>query len=253
MKVLVTTPQQQTVTTVDYLKSVPSQVSISWHWLNIVNFFLGTQAAYPAIVGGVLFQWTGYIDNDGLLLVTAISNSIGIVVAMYFLWPDIIDSLRLFKQKALYFTMKSVTSIGYILLGNVILNLLIQWLTGNLQTPVNQDNINAFAQVNPTLMFVIAVVLAPLLEEMVFRGTIFRMLFDKHGTFVALLASSVLFGLMHVLSSLISGNYADLINVVVYIHMGIQLGYLYDRTGTLVAPIMLHAVNNLISFIVMVS
>lgn len=82
-----------------------------------------------------------------------------------------------------------------------------------------------------------AVVIAPLAEEAFFRGicqTGLNHLFKRRAIPVVLVA--VVFGLAH----------SDLPQFVApLIVLGLILGYVYERTGSLVAPIMLHALFNL--------
>ena len=63
--------------------------------------------------------------------------------------------------------------------------------------------------------------------------------------------ASSLFGLIHVFGSLISQNYLDLINVIIYIGLGFWLSYAYIKTDTIITPILLHFTNNLLGVILM--
>ena len=80
-----------------------------------------------------------------------------------------------------------------------------------------------------------AVLLAPLFEEVFFRGYIAGALRSAYGGVVAWLLSSLLFGLMHVEPSI----------VVTATFGGLVLGYYYLRYRSLVMVIMLHAMNNI--------
>lgn len=79
-----------------------------------------------------------------------------------------------------------------------------------------------------------AVLLAPLFEEVIFRGYIAGALRSTYGGVVAWLLSSLLFGVMHVEPSVI----------VTATFGGLVLGYYYLRYRSLVMVIMLHAMNN---------
>jgi membrane protease YdiL (CAAX protease family) len=80
-----------------------------------------------------------------------------------------------------------------------------------------------------------AVLLAPLFEEVFFRGYIAGALRSAYGGVAAWLLSSLLFGLMHVEPSI----------VVTATFGGLVLGYYYLRYRSLVMVIMLHAMNNI--------
>jgi membrane protease YdiL (CAAX protease family) len=83
-------------------------------------------------------------------------------------------------------------------------------------------------------------VVAPVCEELFFRGFLFGAL-RRHGLVVAALVSGVGFGLAHVASSPIGF-------IVPLATLGIILALLYERTGSLYPPMALHALNNSIAF-----
>ncbi len=86
-------------------------------------------------------------------------------------------------------------------------------------------------------------ILAPIAEEMVFRGAVLRLLLQKmegkwHWAAIAL--SALLFGIVH-------GNLAQGIHAFL---LGLLLGWLYYRTDSIVPGIVLHWVNNSVAFAV---
>ena len=83
------------------------------------------------------------------------------------------------------------------------------------------------------------VLLAPPIEELLFRGLLLVPLAERLGRGRAILLSSLLFGLMHV---------ADPDSVVPLVLIGIALGWLRLRTGSLGPPVLLHALNNTLAF-----
>ncbi|MGT2906824.1 CPBP family intramembrane glutamic endopeptidase [Streptococcus dentiloxodontae] len=80
------------------------------------------------------------------------------------------------------------------------------------------------------------VVLAPLAEEIVFRGIIFKKLFPKMQV-LALIVSSLLFALAHTPTNI--GSF------IIYLAPGLALGYIYYKTNRLEYSIAAHAFNNL--------
>lgn len=84
-----------------------------------------------------------------------------------------------------------------------------------------------------------AVILAPLCEELLFRGLVFRRLKNYTNFWVGALVSAALFGLYHM--NLIQGIYAFL--------LGILLAGVYQKYRNLWAPVLLHFAGNLQSVI----
>ena len=85
-------------------------------------------------------------------------------------------------------------------------------------------------------------ILAPLAEEVVFRGAILRILLgimSKKNHWVAIIISAAIFGVVH-------ANLAQFVNALL---MGLLLGWMYYRTGSLVPGILLHWVNNTMAYV----
>lgn len=94
---------------------------------------------------------------------------------------------------------------------------------------------------DPTLayqlaMTVVAVVLAPVIEEVLFRGVLLNRWAVKWSVGKAVAATSIAFGILH----------ANPVGITV---VGLVAAVLYLRTGTLLVPIAFHAANNLVATI----
>lgn len=79
-----------------------------------------------------------------------------------------------------------------------------------------------------------AVVVAPVFEETLFRGFIYPVLKTKWGLWPALLIVSLVFAAIHF----------HIPSLIPLFLLGIALGLAYESSGTLLAPIVLHAVFN---------
>ena len=90
------------------------------------------------------------------------------------------------------------------------------------------------------------VIAAPVTEETLFRGLFFGALRTRAPFWVAAGASGVLFGAVH----LASGDVAVAGLLTLF---GVILAWLYERTGSLGPPIILHMVNNAIAIIPLLS
>lgn len=88
------------------------------------------------------------------------------------------------------------------------------------------------------------VFLVPVAEETLYRGLIFRSLFDKNPT-AAYIVSMVAFAAIHVTGYV--GSYPPLTLVLCflqYLPAGYCLCWCYRRTGTILCPILMHAMVN---------
>lgn len=86
-------------------------------------------------------------------------------------------------------------------------------------------------------MMFTSIVIAPIMEEILFRGILQDALMRKYGVFVGILIASAVFGIVHLIPQ----------QVVNAFMIGIVLGYIYYRTGALLPVILIHCINNAIS------
>lgn len=95
--------------------------------------------------------------------------------------------------------------------------------------------------VNLVLVLILVTVMAPVAEELLFRGYMYRALRNWRGVWPAAIISGIVFGGIHVGSSPIGF-------VVPLAILGVGLALLYHWTGSLYLPVALHALNNSIAF-----
>ena len=95
------------------------------------------------------------------------------------------------------------------------------------------------------LVFVGAVILAPVVEEVVFRGVLLRALL-RRGRRLAIGVSAVAFGLVHLLDP------NAWVAVPFLTALGVVLGYQTVRTGRIGMAVMTHSAFNLVTVLVIV-
>lgn len=97
------------------------------------------------------------------------------------------------------------------------------------------------------LLVVVVVLMAPIYEEIVFRGAIFSTLKNawqtsRHATIIASVLSSLAFAVIHL-------QY-ELLEMSMVFGLGLIFCYAKVRTGSLIAPILLHIMNNGLAMLV---
>jgi len=100
------------------------------------------------------------------------------------------------------------------------------------------------------LAVVSSVVIAPVTEELFFRGLALRAWLREYGTWAALAGTSVLFGLVHFGLTPLADLGPELPRLAILAGGGLVLGVLALRTGSLTAPIAAHATMNGLTVIV---
>jgi len=100
------------------------------------------------------------------------------------------------------------------------------------------------------ILIVMAIVVAPVVEEFVFRGLLFRSLADRYGFWVGAIASAVPFGLTHVGIGTAVDLWALRITLTI---VGVLLAWVHWRRRNLLANIAAHATFNVIGVIVVLA
>ena len=112
---------------------------------------------------------------------------------------------------------------------------------------VNDASITAMLREDSQLIIWGTVLLVPVVEELFFRGLIFRNLHSKNQV-TAYLVSMVLFSLLHVVGYI--GTYSPLhllMCFLQYLPASFCLCWCYCQTGTIITPIFMHALTNAMS------
>lgn len=112
-------------------------------------------------------------------------------------------------------------------------------LIGNLSNMSEsyQATMEAFYSSPLLEQIIVLAVLVPVNEEMVFRGLLYRRLRERGTYMQAALYSALVFGLMHM----------NLVQMIYGFILGMMLAYLYEKYGSVKAPVAAHIVMNLLS------
>lgn len=144
--------------------------------------------------------------------------------------------------KRLFISIFIVIFVGLLL--NIIFNLIVTWINGDYVTSENQSGLDELAIQSKWLFLSMSLLLAPILEEIVFRGTIFHFIRERKGFLIAAIISSVLFGFIHVFSSLLNGNIIDFIYLFLYSALGFIFCVVYESNRSIYACIVVHMLYN---------
>jgi uncharacterized protein len=141
-------------------------------------------------------------------------------------------------------------SVGWWTAGRLIALLLIVFVVlsviwSEVLNPSKEKLLEQLGTNEGTLLLVLSAaltcVVAPICEEMLFRGYIFTALRNWRGTLPAALITAVLFGGVHVGS-------APALDLIPLAGLGFGLCLLYRYTGSLYPAIVAHALNNSLAF-----
>lgn len=125
---------------------------------------------------------------------------------------------------------------------------------GHAPNPSNMQMLEAAMAYSPAFLLLLAVVAAPLSEELLFRRGFFGRFWAAKMPMTGMIVSSVLFAFAHEVPGTTGSPWlATLILLLFYAGMGAALAWIYRRTETLWAPIATHATNNLLGCAMMMA
>ena len=102
----------------------------------------------------------------------------------------------------------------------------------------------------PLLTAVLSMLLVGYVEEMLFRGFLFKALLSKDRPAVAILISSVTFGMGHIVNLLAGqASFETLVQIVFAISWGFMLTMVFYRSGSLFPCIVAHAMIDVFSLL----
>lgn len=187
--------------------------------------FLGIQ-----IIAAIPLAFTGM--NDIGMAMTLIASYIG-TIYIGSRWVGMPD----FSDRGIGFDIVSI--IGAILLmmaAKFAIGIPMEFIPG--YESMLDGYIDTFGNLG-VLTMLIAATIGPVAEEVIFRGMIQKGLMRNYTSIFAIVFSSVIFGVIHMIP----------IQVVSAMIMGLVLAWIYYKTKSLWIPIIVHVINNSIAFL----
>lgn len=221
----------------------------TWSWWEAIAVYLlamlvGSVGAVP-ILGGME---SGDLENIVASSVVAVAT-VGLLIAWlstaHRSWRRVMGFP---SRERLWTEIRSGIGFGLLLYPGLVfgvglvLSLVLGALSGETpQTPEQVPSGLSGAGVAITALY--AIVIAPIHEELFFRGILFRGVRDRYGLGAGLLASGLGFSLIHYLDGPWQGT---VLLMGVMFFNGIALAWFYERRGDLVAAIVAHSMFNVI-------
>lgn len=169
---------------------------------------------------------------------------------IYFMKSDLIIDWKETKDKKREIIVPIIIGYAYVWVGNIVSTYLSTYLSGAFGLEVGeaanqQAIISAVTSSTGILMIISAVLIGPVIEELIFRKAIFGLI--KSNT-VALIVSTFVFGLIHVISE--ASVEAAIVNGISYFVMGFVFSYIYLKAErNVMIPIIVHIINNAVSIL----
>ncbi|MFC0290599.1 CPBP family intramembrane glutamic endopeptidase [Bombilactobacillus bombi] len=168
------------------------------------------------------------------------------LVISFFIW--ILQKVQRFITKKLNAQawLMIIIATSFIVIINKILLPFFQ-TTGNANVKAQLRVLHS----TPVLFIIYALVVAPVIEELLFRGYLINVLFShtshrsvliSHTNYLGMVCSAAIFGLLHIST--------DPIYFFSKFILGILLGIVYEKTKNIKASIIVHLLNNWLALII---
>lgn len=196
--------------------------------------FIGIQLVAGAVVQLVYILLKGQgavVDATGLIITTALAEVTILVLFLMLKWAEVSRHwVRTRPWTVLFWCVLAA-------FGAIIPSACLQELMPEL--PNNAEKELELIMNNRFGYFIIGL-LAPLVEELVFRGAILRALLRwKSNPWIGIIISAVMFSAIHM-------NPAQMPHAFL---IGILIGWMYYRTDSIVPGVVYHWVNNTIAYV----
>lgn len=222
-----------------------SPISTTMAVIILVTYFLAYFILIPLV-----FVAIDYLVVPGFSANPIVDVSFHTVMTLLFLFLSsklLSESNKHWNRKALYMPFIGAAVMMW---GSFFIGIAVDLISGQSES-MNQALLLEQFKINKVSIMVQAIIFAPIVEEIVFRGIIYRH-FKRAGRYlIPLIVSTLLFATMHSLNAIILGQWSDLWYIPLYAFMSLVLTYVYENTQNLYSSMMLHCINNTISILVM--
>lgn len=222
----------------------PAPYRLRWYGL------IGVQVA--GLGAGAILAWlltragaTAFLTSfNGLALVLDASNLVLLALSLRCLKRDAALPVRLRALSLRGWAFVAVAGLALLGLSLAYESLAGKLLHVDIDAAENAMPLVAHHARQMAVGIVTVALLGPLTEEVYFRGLLMGWLSRHWGMGSAIAGSALLFGLAH-MAFLTPGSTTGLVLTVELVLMGLALGLVAARTGSLWASFAIHAVNNL--------
>ena len=228
---------------------VASLPEVKARWLFVILLVSVVISTIPAAVA-----WPESLESEGLPIPDAISSLLTYIVICFLLYLSTLSARQEDRfsvgnsppfKDVVAFMLLAVPLIGIACLGLIVLYLplsysspdFVKWVLD--MPPTIWWKPDAEAVFASILNALVIVILAPIVEEIMFRGFLLNRWQRKYGAITSVVLSSMIFALFHV----------EIIGGFVF---GVVLSLIYMRTHSLFGPIIVHISNNLIVVLVII-
>lgn len=233
-------------------RQLPEDLQVSWSWPHFILFILFAFFSLAIVQTGLLFHYvplkslSNQKEVEGIIL-----SKPAVVIGTMVIWYGLVllflyVTLAVLRNAPFWRTLGWRTlkrrsngkalSPWLFLLGGSGLSFLVFIASAKVQPPENAPIEELFKYKNTALYFMaMAVLIAPLVEETVFRGYLYPLFAKSFGVAVSVIVTGILFGILH--GAQLGWSWG-LVGALVMV--GIVFTFVRARTGTVFTSFLLH-------------
>ena len=212
-------------------------------WIYFPFFLVGISIGLSYLF---LFLGRNPTDPGNLVYMNLLYGVINVCVLTVCFWRYLRKNLRQLGQFPGRFLTAVIVGLAIYFIGTTIITYLTELIDPNLEN-INNAAIEELAESGVPLMTVFSVLLAPIAEEILFRGLLFSGLRPR-SRFWAYVVSILAFSALHVISFVGSAPVLTLaLCFVQYLPASFGLAWALEYSGSIYAPIAVHMLANAVS------
>lgn len=201
------------------------------YWYVILTYLVMQFSSLPV----ALFVQSYFPENytQHMIYWTIISFTAGLLVTLWLMRQDMKMPAHRDASPVSAVILWSIFGVFLAFFAQGIAAMIEVYILGIPAGSENTAGIMEYARIN-ALFILIPAVIAPILEEIIFRKIIFGSLYKRMNFFFAAILSALVFAVFHL----------DFSHLLIYTTMGLVFAFLYVKTKRIIVPIMVHAGMN---------
>lgn len=217
------------------VKKIEEKVIAVGKCLGIFALYIFLQLILGDLFGNLLNSNNEFVSSFSYLLIYILM----ILIISLFFFNTLIADLKTFKKENIKIALKN-WGLGFACM--FVSNLYLTYFIGNIAS--NEATNRELLATSPILSILLMSVIAPLLEEIVFRLNIKKAIKNKY---VFCIISALVFGGMHLLGS---SSLKELLYIIPYGSLGFFFAKAYYETNNIYTSVLAHMFHNGLSILI---
>lgn len=199
----------------------------------IFAIFLAVSIAAGLLLGVI----TGIAGLENMSVGNFIAYNLSMLFILWFAW----NNSRKLEEKVFHFNAIPPSLYPLLVILTLSFSVILDLLSNLLPMPEIMEKVFAMLATRDVWTFLMVGITGPILEEVLFRGIILDGFLRRYSPLKAVFWSAFLFGLFHLNPWQFIPGFLT----------GLLMGYVYLKTRSLIPVILMHMVNNSLSWLIM--